>query len=98
MCYVHSVAAKIKRNLRFHIGPLVAEGTLCFPRSNYSHYLAKVGQIQDSIPAGYVAPACRTYMLRWPPLDVSIGGVGGRGMGPSVNKFGQVSSDDHQML
>ena len=33
-------------------------------------------------------------MFRWPPLDVSTGGVG---VGPQVNKFEQVASDDHQM-
>ena len=33
-------------------------------------------------------------MFQWPPLDVSSGGVG---IGPQVNKFEQVSSDDHQM-
>ena len=32
-------------------------------------------------------------MFRWPPLAVSTG----FGVGPQVNKFEQVSSDDHQM-
>ena len=31
---------------------------------------------QDSIPVGYVPPACQPYMFRWPPLDVSASGVG----------------------
>ena len=31
-------------------------------------------------------------MFRWPPLAVSTG----FGVGPQVNKFEQVSSDDHQ--
>ena len=33
------------------------------------------------------------YVFRWPPLDVSTIG----GLGPQVNKFEHVSSDDHQM-
>ena len=42
---------------------------------------------QDSIP-GCVPPA------QWQPLDASTG-VGG--VGPQVNKFEQVSSDEHQI-
>ena len=34
-------------------------------------------------------------MFRWPPLDVST--AWRRGIGPQVNKFEQVSSDDHQL-
>ena len=49
---------------------------------------------QDSIPVGCVPPACQPYAFQWLPLDVSTGmGV----IGPKVNKFEQVSSDDHQM-
>ena len=33
------------------------------------------------------------YVFRWPPLDGSTI----EGLGPQVNKFEQVSSDDHQM-
>ena len=49
---------------------------------------------QDSIPVGCVPPACQPYAFQWLPLDVSTSmGV----IGPKVNKFEQVSSDDHQM-
>ena len=41
---------------------------------------------QDSIPVGCTPPA------RWPSLDVSTGGGGS-----PVNKFEQVSSDEHHM-
>ena len=34
-------------------------------------------------------------MFQWPPLDVS---AGGRGVGPQVHKFEQVSSDNHLMF
>ena len=34
-------------------------------------------------------------MFQWPPLNVSTNG--GRELGPQVNRFEQVSSDDHQM-
>ena len=38
-------------------------------------------------------PACQPYAFQWLPLDVSTSmGV----IGPKVNKFEQVSSDDHQ--
>ena len=49
---------------------------------------------QDSIPVGCVPRACQPYVLRWPPLGVSnvMGMVGNQ-----VDKFEQVSSDDHQM-
>ena len=33
----------------------------------------------------------------WLPLDVSLVGAGGVGVGPQVNNFEQVSSDDHRM-
>ena len=36
------------------------------------------------------------FVFRSPPLDVSTMGRGW-GVGPQVNKFEQVSSDDHQM-
>ena len=45
---------------------------------------------QDKIIIGCVLPASYPYVFQWPPLDVSGGG-------PQVNKFEQVSSDDHQM-
>ena len=35
------------------------------------------------------------YVFWWPPLDVSTSG--GQGVGPQVNKFEKVSSDDHNM-
>ena len=50
------------------------------------------GGQQESISAGCVPPACQLYVFLWPSLDVSTGGVG-----DEVNKFEQVSSDDHQM-
>ena len=37
-------------------------------------------------------PTIEVYMLQWPPLDVSTGWLG-----TQVNKFVNVSSDDHQM-
>ena len=45
---------------------------------------------QDSmIPVGYVPSTCQSYVFQWKPL--------GRGVGPQVNKFEQISSDGHQM-
>ena len=46
---------------------------------------------QESIPVGCVLPACQLYMLQ--PPDVSTRGQ----VGPSVNKFEQVSSYGHQV-
>ena len=40
-------------------------------------------------------PACQPYKFLWSPLNVST--VVGWGVGPQVNKFELVSSDDHQM-
>ena len=48
---------------------------------------------QDSIPVGCAPSACQPYVFLWPPLDVSTS----RGLGPQVDKFEQVFSDDHQM-
>ena len=48
---------------------------------------------QGSIPIGCVPPACQLYTSWWPPLGVSTS----TGVGPKVNKFEQVSNDDHQM-
>ena len=42
---------------------------------------------------GCVQAAWQPCMFRWPLLDVSTS----QGVGPQVNKFEQVSSDDHQM-
>ena len=50
--------------------------------------------LQESVPVGYVPPACQSYMFWWPPLGISTGVV----VGIPVNKFKQVSSDNHQML
>ena len=49
---------------------------------------------QDSIPVECVPPTCKLYVFWWPPQGVSTmqGGVG-----TQMNKFEQVSSDDHQM-
>ena len=49
---------------------------------------------QDSILVGCVQLACQPYVFRWPSLDVSTMGWK---VGPQVNKFEQVTSDDHQM-
>ena len=49
---------------------------------------------QESIPVGSVPTACQAYVFWLPPLDVS---TGEGWLGPQVNKFEQVSSDDHQM-
>ena len=46
---------------------------------------------QESIPVGFVPPTCQLYVFQWLPLDVSMG------VCPQMNKFEQVSSDDHQM-
>ena len=43
----------------------------------------------DSIPVEWVLPACQPYMFRWPPLDVSTGGVGSQ-----MDKIEQVFIDD----
>ena len=43
---------------------------------------------QESIPVGYIPPACQLHMFQRPPLDVSAG------VGPQVYKFEKVSSDD----
>ena len=49
---------------------------------------------QESIPVGCVLPACQPYVFRWPPLGVSnVMGV----VGNQMDKFEQVSGDDHQM-
>ena len=46
---------------------------------------------QESIPVGCVPPTRQFYVFQWLPLDVSMG------VCPQMNKFEQVSSDDHQM-
>ena len=48
---------------------------------------------QDSIPVGCVPPTCQPYVFHWLPLYVTTGWE----LGPQVNKYEQVSSDDHQM-
>ena len=58
-------------------------------------FMVSINTEQDSIPVGCTPPACQPYMFRWPLLDVSTGGSAE--VGPQVNKFEQVSSDDHQM-
>ena len=45
---------------------------------------------QESIPIGCVPPACKLYMLKWSPPDVTPECY-------QVNKFEQVSSVGHQM-
>ena len=41
---------------------------------------------------------CQTYVFQWPPLGLGISGGEGEGVvGPQVNEFELVSSDDHQM-
>ena len=49
--------------------------------------------MQDSIPVGCIPAACQPYAFQWPPLDVNSGGGG---VQSQVNKFEQVSNDDHQ--
>ena len=45
---------------------------------------------------GCLPSTCQLYMFQWPPVDITT--AGGRGvLGPKVNKFEQVSNDDHQM-
>ena len=50
---------------------------------------------QGSIPVGCVPPACQLYVFQLPSLEFSTTRVR---VGPQVNKFEQVPSDDHQML
>ena len=45
---------------------------------------------EESIPVGGEPPACKPFVLQWPPLDVTS-------EGPQVNKFEQVSIVGHQM-
>ena len=49
---------------------------------------------QDSIPVRCISPARQPYTFWWPPLDARTSG-GCSGVGPQVNKYEQVSSDDH---
>ena len=49
---------------------------------------------QDSIPVECVPPTCKLYVFWWPSQGVST--IEG-GVGTQMNKFEQVSSDEHQM-
>ena len=60
-------------------------------------FMDSINTEQDSIPVGCIPPASQPYVFWWSLLDVSTGGWGGGGVGPQVNKFEQVSSDDHQI-
>ena len=46
---------------------------------------------QDSIPVECVPPTCKLHVFWWPALGVSTRG----GVCTQMNKFEQVSSDDH---
>ena len=46
---------------------------------------------QDNILVGCALPTCQPYVFHW-----AIRTMGG-GIAPQVNKFEQVSSDDHQI-
>ena len=54
-----------------------------------------IGKQEDNIPIGCVSPACHPYVFWWLPLCVTTSGNGGSRH--FVNKFQQVSCDDHQM-
>ena len=73
---------------------LKAASILYFSREYFQRMFSEHYGEQDSIPVGCVPPAGQPYVLPWPPLDVSSGWGG---VCPQVNKFEQVSSDDHQM-
>ena len=51
---------------------------------------------KKAFQVGCLTPACQPHVFWWLPLDVNTGGGEG-GLGPRVNKFEQLSSDDHQM-
>ena len=46
---------------------------------------------QESISMGCMLPAWEPYILQWPPPDVAPGGC------HQMNKFEEVSGDDHLM-
>ena len=71
-----------------------------YPRNNSAvqsstQIVKSIHTMQDNIPVGCVLLACQPHMFWYTQLDVSTGVVG---VGPQVNKFAPVSSDDHQML
>ena len=61
---------------------------------NMASFAYHVHVSQEIIPVGCVLPSCLPYVFKWSTPDVHAGGMG---IGPQVNKFEQVCSDDHQM-
>ena len=87
----------VRNSLHFQCFPnLMCQIAKIFYRVFIRVNFTELSLTQDSTPVGCIPPACQPYVFQWPPLDVSTGGRGG-GLGPQVNKFEQVSNDDHQM-